>query len=224
MPWDPIWDDVFLSRPWGKYPGEEVIRFVARNYYGAADRSAIKIMEVGCGPGANLVYLATEGFSFIGVDGSRVAIEKARARLDAELPDWQQRGQLRVCDIHSLPLEDSSVDAVIDNECVYANSLGNSAKIYREVWRVLRPHGRVFVRAFTDGSWGDKTGTRLEDGTWICGEGPALGMGPSRFTKEAEIPMLLSGFTISSREVVSRTHENMRQQVREWIIYAEKDL
>jgi hypothetical protein len=42
MAWDPVWEDIDRSRPWGQYPGEDVIRFVAGNFYRAAgpeDRS-----------------------------------------------------------------------------------------------------------------------------------------------------------------------------------------
>ena len=63
MSWDNIWDEVFRSQPWGKYPSEDVIRFVARNFYKAPDRSSVKILEVGCGPGANLWYIAKERFA-----------------------------------------------------------------------------------------------------------------------------------------------------------------
>jgi len=40
MAWDPIWERVFSSQAWGKYPGEDLIRFVARNFYAAPDRAA----------------------------------------------------------------------------------------------------------------------------------------------------------------------------------------
>ena len=33
MSWDPIWEEIFSSQEWGKYPGEPLIKFVARNFY-----------------------------------------------------------------------------------------------------------------------------------------------------------------------------------------------
>ena len=54
--WDKGWDKLFSNNEWGKYPGEELIRFIARNYYGVSDRSKVNILEVGCGVGANLWY------------------------------------------------------------------------------------------------------------------------------------------------------------------------
>ena len=52
MSWDPVWEKIFSERDsWGYYPPEELIRFMAMNYYGAADRAAVRVLELGCGPG-----------------------------------------------------------------------------------------------------------------------------------------------------------------------------
>ena len=155
MVWDSVWDRVFANGRWGKYPSEELVRFVARNFYSAPDRAAIRILEVGCGPGGNLWYLANEGFATFGIDGSSIAIDQAGKLLDATVPNWGQFGRLFVGDVRVIPLRDESLDAVIDNECVYCNRLEDSKIIYREISRVLRPGGRLFVRTFADGTWGE---------------------------------------------------------------------
>ena len=31
--WDKGWDKIFSTAEWGKYPGEELIRFIARNFF-----------------------------------------------------------------------------------------------------------------------------------------------------------------------------------------------
>ena len=33
MAWDSVWDGVFRENEWGKYPDENLIRFVAGKYY-----------------------------------------------------------------------------------------------------------------------------------------------------------------------------------------------
>src|ERR1035441_2780479 len=82
--WDPSWEKVFRSRDWGKYPPEELVRFVARTYYSVPDRKSIRLLEIGCGTGANVWFMAREGFTVSGIDGSVTAIEKARQRITAE--------------------------------------------------------------------------------------------------------------------------------------------
>src|SRR5580698_5080821 len=97
--WDPVWEAIFRSKSWGKYPPEHVIRFVARSFFTAEDRSKVKLLEIGCGPGANVWFMAREGFSVCGIDGSATAIERATKRLATE----GLMADLRVGDYAQLP-------------------------------------------------------------------------------------------------------------------------
>jgi len=78
---DPVWEEVFRAQEWGKYPPEHVIRAVARNFYKAPDRKAVKILDIGSGPGANTWYVAREGFSAVtlGVRAGGHAIHPMRS-------------------------------------------------------------------------------------------------------------------------------------------------
>lgn len=222
MSWDPVWEDVFQNNEWGKYPSEEVIRFVARNFYSVVNRKNITILEVGCGPGANLWYAAREGFSIIGVDGSETAIAKAKQRLDKEVPGWN--GHLYVGDIKKLDLPDSSVDAVIDSEAIYANEYDVSCAIFKEIARVLKPGGKVFSKTFATGMVGDQTGEKVGHNAWIVAEGPLEGKGFSRFTSRSEIYDLVKPLSVQSLELVERSWDGLDsgKRVSEFVIVAEK--
>ena len=89
MVWDPVWEEVFKKQSWGKYPTVDVIRFIARNFYHADNRKNIKLLELGCGPGANLWFMSREGFTIYGIDASTTAIAQAEERLNSECPGWQ---------------------------------------------------------------------------------------------------------------------------------------
>jgi len=220
--WDPVWEDVFRKQAWGKYPGEELIRFVARNFYGAADRATVRLLEVGCGPGANIWYLAREGFSFAGIDGSAAAIAQAGQRLDVECPAWRLCGELHVGDISRLPFADDTFDAVIDNEAVYCNPWDVSLQIYGEMARVTKPGGKLYSRTFASGTWGESTGEAAGHRAWRCAEGPLAGKGFARFTALEEIPELVRGFEVRNVELVNWSLDGRRHEVREWIILGEK--
>jgi len=219
MVWNPIWEKIFASRGWGRYPGEELVRFVARNYYEAPDHSAVKILELGCGPGPNLWFLAREGFSAYGIDGSPSALGQARVRLDSEVPNWH--GGLVRGDLLRLPFPDHFFDAVIDNEAVCCNSFEDARLIYAEAHRVLKPGGKLFVRTFASGCWGDSTGTHAGTNAWLVSEGPLTGEGLTRFTSEANLFVLFDLFQITSNELITVTRNNGSNQIREWLIELE---
>lgn len=222
MSWDPVWEKVFREQVWGRYPGEELIRFVARNFFSVQERSAVRILEAGCGPGANLWFLAREGFSFAGIDGSATAIAKAEKRLDEECPGWRSRGELKVGDIGNLPFGNAVFDAVIDNEAVCCNPWEASRAIYAEMARVTKPEGKLFSRIFADGTWGEGTGQPAGRHAWHCDEGPMAGKGFTRFTTLEEIPDLISGFDVRSIELLTWTLEARDKTIREWVVHGEK--
>lgn len=95
---DNKWEELHKERAWGEYPSEDVVRFVARNYYDK-ERASIKVLDVGCGQGANTWYLANEGFDAYGFDGSKSAIIKARKRLNEK----NLNAELIVADAADLP-------------------------------------------------------------------------------------------------------------------------
>ena len=220
MSWDATWEEVFRQQEWGKYPGEDLIRFVARNFYNVEKRSDIKILEVGCGPGANLWFIAREGFSVYGIDGSPTAIERAGMRLDNECSSW--KGELQVGDIEKLPYLDDFFDAVIDVEAVSCNSFESAKRIYSEMIRVCKVNGKIFTRTFASGCWGDKTGEKVGHNAWIVEEGPLLHKGYTRFTEKREVEELLGGVKIKEMELLTRTMENQSEEIKEWLIVAEK--
>ena len=221
MAWDSVWEQVFKQQTWGKYPGEDLIRFVARNFYKSSVREDIKILEVGCGPGANLWYMAREGFTVYGIDGSETATNCAQQRLDTECPGW--KGQVLTGDIVKLPFEDGYFDAVIDNEAIYCNSFAISQEIYKEIARVVKQGGKLFSRTFATGCWGDGTGEQVGHRAYYVSEGPMLNKGYTRFTDIEEIPLLISArFDMDEIELLTRTSERQQHEVKEWLITATK--
>jgi SAM-dependent methyltransferase len=71
------WDIAYRSRPpWDSdLAADELVELVGRGRVGAG-----RVLDIGCGTGSNVVYLAEKGFDVSGVDISRVAIRKAVAK------------------------------------------------------------------------------------------------------------------------------------------------
>lgn len=216
---DTIWEKLFSSQEWGKYPPECVVRFVARNFYRAPERDKIHLLDAGCGPGACTWFMAREGFHVSGIDGSPSAIKCARERLESEA----LHADLRVGDYTSLPWPDGCFDGVIDNVSFYANLAGDWQRAVDEVCRVLKPEGLFFTTSFTEKTWGFGTGVEIEPGTFRdIPDGPLRERGLSHFVDEAQLRQILRAFSRVDIERECRTLDNQSKMLELWIATAVK--
>ncbi len=219
MSWDPIWESVFRSRDWGKYPPEELIRFVARNYYTKTARHKVRFLELGCGEGANVWYLAREGFAAYGIDGSVTAIGKAQDRLTRE----GLEAHLKVGDILEISqaYPAGSFDAIIDIACLQCNRLGAVEKTISSARSLLRSGGKFFAIMVARNSYGDGLGIEIESGTFIDAvEGPFRDIGLSHLFTIEEIRSLFREFGQINIEYSIRSLNQQTKMYKNWIVEA----
>jgi SAM-dependent methyltransferase len=224
MSWDPVWDDVYRTRAWGQYPGEDVIRFVQRHFGAVPERGRVRLLEVGCGAGANLWYMAREGYSVHGIEGSATAVQLAAERLDRECPGWRERGgRVEAADMARVAAPAASFDAVLDVVALCYSAFSEASRTYAELARVTRPDGRLFSRTFASGCWGEGTGEPAGPGMWHCAEGPLAGLGATRFTSEDEVPRLLGpDWRLDHIERATQTEGDRRHEIRYLQIHASR--
>ncbi|OPX98272.1 MAG: hypothetical protein A4E62_00415 [Syntrophorhabdus sp. PtaU1.Bin002] len=221
MSWDETWEHVFSSRDWGRYPPEELVRFVGRNYFGVPDRPGVKMLEIGCGTGANLWFIAREGFDAYGIDGSPTAITKAKTRMAEE----GLRASLQIGDVNDLDTfyERSSFDAIIDAACLWCNRLGEVKVILSKVLNILQPKGRIFSMLLGAGSYGDGLGEEVEKGTFRnIKEGPLCGTGLNHFFTLEEVKNVFSGFSDLQIEYSLRSLNNQSHIFKLWVVQGVK--
>jgi SAM-dependent methyltransferase len=220
MSWDPVWEQVFSARPWGRYPHEDVVRFVARAFYAVPDRSAIRILEVGCGPGSGTSWFcAREGFRVFGIDASPTAIDKSRARFREE----GLSGEFVQGEVSALPWPDASFDAVLDVVCLACNTEDETVAIVQEVHRVLNPGGLHFSLTPKAGCWGDGTGPRLDATTLAqASDGPFAGLGKTRFATADSLRRQYAEFRELSLEYTVRSAEQATREVSHWLVTCRK--
>ncbi len=140
MGWDSKWEEFYKKSGGNEYPETAVVRFIARNFYKSNNRNEIKILDLGCGTGANLWYLSREGFSAFGIDGSKTAIERSGEKLDRE----SLNANLLLGDFQNLPYDSDFFDAVLDITSIQHNDDASIRKIVAEVHRVMKPQGKYF--------------------------------------------------------------------------------
>lgn len=219
MSWDPAWEQIFRVQDWGRYPPEELVAIISRSFGQVVDRGAVKLLEIGCGPGANVWFMSREGYSVCGVDGSQTAIAKAKARLASEGLD----ADLRVGDMAELPFQEKMFDAVVDIGSIQHNLWVDQKRIVEEAWRVLAPGGMCFAMMLGIGSWGEGEGDQVETGTYknIC-DGPARGCGITHFYSEADLRGLFETYGELKYDRKERTLFNGKKKLVHWLVTAVK--
>jgi len=216
--WDSNWEKIFKAQEWGKYPSENLIQFVARNFY-KKNRAEVKLLEVGCGTGANIWYMSREGFNVSGIDGSDTAIKIAQERMKNE----NLNARLIVGDIISLPFDNMEFDAIIDNECLYSNNEQNSIRVLSEINRVLKNEGLFYSRTFSKEMFiGEKLNEQIFEYNNIS-DGPLKDKGFVRLINKEKIKYLYGKyFTINSIDKLEYTVNNESQVISEYIIICKK--
>lgn len=198
--WDKRWEKVFRTQEWGKYPPEELVRFIAHNYYSVKNRKAIKILDLGCGTGAASWYMAREGFAVSGIDGSPTGIKAARARFKKE----KLKGRFCVGDIIALPYADETFEVVVDIAAIQHNSPAHIKKIISEMERVLKPGGKFFgmMLAISD-AW-------------------HLGDYTKHFFTLGELIRIFGTFDKVVVDSTARTKNNRKSSLKFWLVEATK--
>jgi ubiquinone/menaquinone biosynthesis C-methylase UbiE len=212
------WDEKFSSRAWGRYPPEDLVRFMGRRFRDA-DRKLVHVLEVGCGPGANLWFLHREGFAVHGIDVSQTAIELATSRLATENAVISSAAaNLRVGNFSNLPWPNENFDVVVDIFALYANTLEVILQALHEVDRVLKPGGLLYTKLWGTHTTGFGQGIELEPGTFdAIPTGPCTNMGVTHFFTLEEIETVFGSFfqTIAIDRVI-RDDSTSTQKIEEF--------
>lgn len=213
--WDPEWETIHKNKSWGKYPSEHLIRCIAHNFYQRPDRSQVRILELGCATGAQLWFLAREGFTAYGVEGSETAVQAARARMEEEHLD----ADIEVGDVVQLNFPDGYFDCVVDVECITCNDWDSAKRIVQESRRVLKPAGILFSQTLTDQTYIGQNPREIAKNTY---RGSTAGdIARERLVRvlaEEDLPSLYGGFSQVLYDKVTFTYGPEKRVTEEWII------
>lgn len=121
------------------------------------------VLDVGCGAGSNVLWLARHGFRATGVDiaPSAIAAAEARARSTGV------NGSFRVADVLDLPFPRGSFSSALDSGCFHTIPIRLRGAYVAELARILRRGGALIL-------------------TWVARE-ETRAMGPSHRPSLAEV-------------------------------------
>ncbi len=116
-------------------PSPKLVRALDEGWLVAPGR----VLDLGCGLGSELALLALRGFVAVGVDLSPVALRRASVA--------QPEVHFVRADVLGLPFDGGSFDVLLDRGCFHYLGASERATYAAEAWRVLKPRGRLFLRA-----------------------------------------------------------------------------
>ncbi len=213
-----------------RYPNEELLRFFGRHYFPLPpdERKAVRVLEAGCGSGANLWMIAREGFEAHGVDLSAEGIA-----LCAEmLASWDVSATLNTASMTACPYPEGSFDVVVDVFSSYCLDEAGFGDFLREVARLLRPGGRFFSYSPSKGSdvFRNPGPSRRLDASTLDGihreDAPFHGNAyPFRFISREEYRTALEahGLRTVYNETVGRTYFDGKEYFEFVVVVAERE-
>jgi SAM-dependent methyltransferase len=119
------------------------------------------VLDVGCGTGEHVLYLAARGYDAVGIDAAPNAIAKAKKKAI-------ERGlspRFEIADALNLPIPDRLFDTVIDSGLFHVFSDDERIPFRQTLARVIRPGGTYFMMCFSrrePGDWGPRRVSQAE--------------------------------------------------------------
>lgn len=175
------------------YPNEFIIRFLAkyvRKRVGVNEYRVIhgvaRALDLGCGHGRHVIMLAEQGYEVSGIDISDVAIAIAR--------EWvTQKGlkaDLQTGTVTALPYGDNVFDLVVSHGVLDHIYYDESRQAVREIHRVLKPKGLLYVDLISALESGCGQGLEVGRRTYVVPDGVEAGV-PQRFFELEDVMDLL---------------------------------
>jgi len=128
--WADLYDYSFPIKPWLYYIQKNVIKHLQLN-------NKLKILDVGCGTGDSLNYIAKLSKSQLyGLDISEKMLKIARKKLG-------EKAILKLGDVEKIPFKDKTFDYVLNTEAFH--HFPNPNKTLKEINRVLKKNGEFML-------------------------------------------------------------------------------
>ena len=106
----------------------------------------MRVLDVGCGSGRNLVYLLRSGYEVFGIDPDPISIQVVQ-RLASRLAPQLPPDNFRVEASERISFPETFADVVLSSAVLhFARDDAQFAAMLRGTWRVLRPGGLLFCR------------------------------------------------------------------------------
>ena len=147
--------------PWESGPRAELAALVTSGRLAAGADDTL-VLDVGCGSGANALFLARHGFTVTGVDFSTVALAKARAAAETQ---GITNARFVEADLLSGAVPAGPFDLVVDYGTLDDFNSRDRRRLAARICDWTRPNGRFLLWCFyRDRAWWRREGARFPGG------------------------------------------------------------
>lgn len=176
------WEEAYQAgRHLTKWPSTDLVSFVYR--YASPTMGFKRVLEIGCGPGANIPFFLKLGMSYFAMDGSESAVASALA----DFPLLE--GQVVAGDFtDKIPFADD-FDLIVDRAALIHNSTESILKSMKMIVERLRPGGKfIAIDWFTTGHQDSQSGDFVDKRTRAnISQGPFAGIGNVHFCSREDV-------------------------------------
>ena len=203
------------------WPWSDLVSYVMR--YTNHDVNEFKVLELGCGAGANIPFFLSIGSIYHGIDGSEEIIQNLKEKFS------QIESKLKVGDFTKEITFNETFDLIIDRGSLTCNNIQSIKNCLKLIFDKLNDKGRfigidlysVKDSEFANGQEAEDKFTRTN-----FSDGPFMNTGRVHFFDKNSILELFSDFKIIKLEHKEHTSEipHDDHNFASWNIVAEKQI
>lgn len=217
---DEKWDQIYnAGKQINQFPFSDFISFFYNNF--KENSSKLNILEVGCGAGNNLEFLANLGHNVFGIDASEKIIEYTKNKFFEK----NLSGNFSKNEFTELPFDDNYFDLIINRAAICHTDLKSANIAIAECNRVINDNGIFYSTFFTN--FNTFKANKLDFGFYDTFDDGFQNIGALKFYNIFEITKLFEDHNFKIIDIFLNEKIDMKNIPTkinsEWIIHCNKN-